>query len=528
MKIAVDGGAFQQQLAAGILNVAVGLLNALNRADPTLAFVLVIDPRLGPVQERLLSRLDVRPEIVEGEVGPAYGRAVRTLTTSDPRPRFEIDGRIVEPVRSGEQVVYEGPPPKSSFKILSRADTPRDTLGSDDGRCLGMAVRAITIEAGESRQLVSIHDRRLSEGFHPPERTLRWTMGAAVLPRELFGSGADTVRVVLDVSGHMRYRVSEGVFDRAYAGLVDRSERSALSVRTAELESRLLDKGVSAYLVNHFIPAKFGSLKTFAILYDVIPVLFPQFHFGDAHANFAHNMSVFEASDHIFSISEASRTDLLKATAISPERVTAVAIDIAPNIQRQPDEIVREVQVRHGIEGRPYIITVATLEPRKNHRRLIQAYAAVSEPGEPPCDLVIVGRPGWGTEGLHQLVADLGLGARVKFLTEVSNQDLAALYSGALFSAYPSLYEGFGLPVLEAMACGCAVLTSNRSSMPEIASDAAYLVDPNDTESIAQGLRVLMVDPALREMLVARGHRRRLDFSWDVSARRVLNVLARG
>jgi glycosyltransferase involved in cell wall biosynthesis len=117
------------------------------------------------------------------------------------------------------------------------------------------------------------------------------------------------------------------------------------------------------------------------------------------------------------------------------------------------------------------------------------------------------------------------LNASVRFLTDVSNDELACLYRGALLAAYPSLYEGFGLPVLEAMACGCPVLTSNTSSMPEVAGGAALLVEPTDVESIASGLRTMLNDRTLREVLAQRSEERRRAFSWDNSARKFLDVI---
>jgi glycosyltransferase involved in cell wall biosynthesis len=525
VKIAFDGGAFQQHIAGGILNVAIGLLNGMTRADPSLSFVLVADSQLGPVREEYLSLLDARPEVFFGDVGPAYGPCQKKLTTDDPRVRFEVDGRICEPETSGSVTAYEGASPRRSFRILSRADKPSETRGSPDTRTLGILLSSLTITSEGLSRVVSIRDPRLREGFQEPEPEHRWTNGCAVLPLELFRNTGDKVRVEIYVCGTMTYRLLGGAFDKIYGTLAERAARSALALGTAELERRLIGNGIEAYFVNHFIPAQFSNLRTFAILYDMVPKLFPHFFFADARENFERNIDAFKRAEHVFSISESSKNDLLKIVRIPSERVTAVGIDAGLDFSRQSGEVIRAVLQELDLTQRPYILCVGTLEPRKNHHRLIQAFHAIFRSVTPACDLVIVGKPGWGTADLHQLVVDLDIADNVRFLSDVKNNDLAALYSGALFSVYPSLYEGFGLPILEAMACGCAVLTSDRSSMPEIAGDAAYIVDPTSVPSIEEGLRVLLHDCELRADLVRRGSRRRADFSWDVSAKRVLRQL---
>lgn len=526
MKLAVDGGAFQQVIAAGILNVAVGLLNAIAQARADMSFVLVVDPRLGPVREDLLSRLSVRPEIVEAAVGPAYRTASRRLTGGDPEIRFEVDGLDVPASLSDGEIVYSGPAPSRSFRILSRADSPAATIGGGDTRRLGIAIDRIAIRAGPDIQVSSFDDPRLDVGFHAPEAAQRWTDGAAVVPLGLFPpSAAGDVEVTVGVVGGIRYRLAGGVLDQGFARVADRLERSTVGIETIRLERQLLDMGVSAYLANHFIPARFARLPGYGILYDMIPVVHPEFFFADARENFEHNVRVFQEAAHVFSISEASRRDLIRLADVAPDRVTAMLIDIDPDLGRESGAEIVEARRRHGLSGRPYVLSVGTLEPRKNHARLIEAYGAVMRGGGPSCDLAIVGKPGWGTEGLADQVAGLGLESRVRFLTDVPNRDLAALYSGALFCAYPSLYEGFGLPVLEAMACGCPVMTSDRSSMPEIAGDAALLVDPTSVGSLAGGLHRLMTNGALRDRLSSAGLEQRRRFSWASSAARVLRVL---
>jgi alpha-1,3-rhamnosyl/mannosyltransferase len=175
-----------------------------------------------------------------------------------------------------------------------------------------------------------------------------------------------------------------------------------------------------------------------------------------------------------------------------------------------------------GIE-RPYVLSVGTLEPRKNVPRLVQAFASLGPELRERHELVCVGGRGWSTTETDAAFAEHA--ANVRVLGDVSDEQLRSLYDGAEVFAYPSLAEGFGLPVLEAMAAGTAVLTSNRSSLAEVAGQAAQLVDPYDVESIRAGLEALLSDPDRRERLAEAGRRRAAGFTWERTARETLGYL---
>jgi glycosyltransferase involved in cell wall biosynthesis len=180
------------------------------------------------------------------------------------------------------------------------------------------------------------------------------------------------------------------------------------------------------------------------------------------------------------------------------------------------------VRAKHGIRV-PYILYVGTIEPRKNITRLIQAFAQLKKRGLPH-KLVIVGQPGWHCAPIYSEVERQGLQNEVIFTGYVPFEDLPALYSGAESMAFPSLYEGFGLPVMEAMACGTPVVTSDSSSLAEIADDAALLIDPLSVEQIAEALFRLHQEPHLREELSRRGRARAAEFTWERSARQTLDL----
>ncbi len=177
---------------------------------------------------------------------------------------------------------------------------------------------------------------------------------------------------------------------------------------------------------------------------------------------------------------------------------------------------------RHGVR-RPYVLATGTLEPRKNLPRLISAFASLPAEIAAGHQLVLAGAPGWETADTFAHVASHS--ALVKTLGYVPEEDLPALYRGAEVFCYPSLYEGFGIPVLEAMSCGAPVLTSGRSSMPEVAGDAARYVDPHDTADIARGLHELLADPSKRRTLASRGLERAQSFTWEATARTILELL---
>jgi len=220
-------------------------------------------------------------------------------------------------------------------------------------------------------------------------------------------------------------------------------------------------------------------------------------------------------------ISASARDDLEARFPRARGRVAVTPLAADPRFAPDPPGGAA-IRARHGLDG-PYLLSVGTLEPRKNLPRLVAAFAALPPATRGEHVLAVVGASGWDTAATE---AALGANAgAIRRLGHVPDEDLPALYAGATALCYPSLYEGFGLPVLEAMACGTAVLTSDRSSLPEVAGDAALLVDPRDEGAIAAGLARLLTDGALRERLAAAGPPRAAGFSWDRTAAGTLALL---
>jgi glycosyltransferase involved in cell wall biosynthesis len=228
----------------------------------------------------------------------------------------------------------------------------------------------------------------------------------------------------------------------------------------------------------------------------------------------------------IISLSEHGRRDIIETYGITAERVSAIPLAAPAHFAPVHDN--RELQrVRHnyGIDG-DYILTVGSIQPRKNLARLVQAYASLR--GNKSADklpkLVLVGKSGWLYDDTLRALKETGVADTVVLTGYVPQEDLPALYSGALCFVYPSYFEGFGLPPLEAMKCGAPVIVGNKTSLPEVVGDAALTVDPFDVEAIASAMQRVIESPALREELSIKGRARAETFDWRETARKTLAI----
>ncbi|RME69436.1 MAG: glycosyltransferase family 1 protein, partial [Chloroflexi bacterium] len=224
-------------------------------------------------------------------------------------------------------------------------------------------------------------------------------------------------------------------------------------------------------------------------------------------------------ADHVIAVSEATRQDLIELYGTPAEKISVLYHGVASHFRPQTDPAcLHRLRQRYGLGERPFILSVGTIQPRKNFRRLIQAFARL----DPPYTLVIAGGRGWGESDIFAEAVRLGLQDRVHFPGFIADDDLPALYSAAELFVYPSLYEGFGLPALEAMACGTPVVASNRSALPEVVGEAGLLVDPLDVGAIAGAMAQVLTTPELRQKLSEAGQRRAAQFTWDGVARQLL------
>jgi glycosyltransferase involved in cell wall biosynthesis len=284
-----------------------------------------------------------------------------------------------------------------------------------------------------------------------------------------------------------------------------------------------------------FVPAHVIPLwhppRSVVTIHDLGYLAFPEAH-TPARRRELHLTTLWSAlsARRIIAISHATRADLVRHYGISPAKIDVVHHGLSPQFRPQHDPAVLAATcARYGL-GAPgsYLLYVGTVQPRKNLARLIDAFAQVvrQAPGGAALRLVLAGKKGWLTEEIERRAAASGIADQVLFPGFVADDDLPALLSGALAFVFPSLYEGFGMPVLEAMACATPVLTSTTSALPEVAGDAALLVDPHDTAAIAEGLARLISDAALRERLRERGVQRAAQFTWDRCASETLRVVS--
>ncbi len=262
------------------------------------------------------------------------------------------------------------------------------------------------------------------------------------------------------------------------------------------------------------------------------------YHYPEAHTPFQNAYLRWSTrynartATRVLADSDATRQDLVRCYRIPAEKIVVVYPGRDEALAPVSDATsLAAIRTRYSLTD-CYVLYVGTLQPRKNLVRLVQAFAALLQSESPGLQsltsnlqLVLAGQKGWLYDDVFAEASRMGLDDRVVATGYVPSADLPALLSGALAFVFPSLYEGFGLPVLEAMACGTPVVCSNASSLPEVAGDAALLVDPKDTDALAGALRRIVTDEGLRRMLVERGLERVQQFSWRRCAQETLEVL---
>jgi len=224
-------------------------------------------------------------------------------------------------------------------------------------------------------------------------------------------------------------------------------------------------------------------------------------------------------ADHVVADSQATAQAVIEEFKASAERLSVITLGVSKFKPPQNIGALSKLNIHS-----PYFLFVGTLEPRKNLVNLLLSYSQLPPALKKRAMLVIAGGRGWGNVRLKELISSLQLAEHVILTGYVDDKMLATLYANALFLAMPSLYEGFGLPLVEAMSYGKAVLTSNKASMPEVAGDAGLFVDPYDPESITQGLQQIISDQGLRDKLAANAKTNAARFDWDESARKLVGV----
>lgn len=277
------------------------------------------------------------------------------------------------------------------------------------------------------------------------------------------------------------------------------------------------------HLTNYIAPLA-GSCPFVVTLYDMALFKYPQMQPRKSLLVVRSIVPlVARRAAGIITASQSARQDVIAALGVPPEKVHVVYAAAGPEFRPVQDAAELErVRRKYGLFD-PYVLCVGTIEPRKNLERLVQAFAEVRRRGRVE-RLILAGQLGWKYGALLRRIEDLGLVDAVRLVGYIPGEDLPAVYNLARVVAFPSLYEGFGLPIIEGMACGVPVLTSDRSSMAEIGAGAALLVDPTDPDALADGLMRLLTDGALRGELRAAGLARAGQFSWARAAEETVKV----
>ncbi len=225
-------------------------------------------------------------------------------------------------------------------------------------------------------------------------------------------------------------------------------------------------------------------------------------------------------SKHIFAISESTKSDIIKNYGVDPSKIIVTYMGYDQSFKPQPKLAINKVKNKYKIE-RDYIIFIGTLQPRKNIEKLIEAFSALDAGS---LNLVIVGKKGWLYDSIFQKVKDNELESKVIFTDFVPSSDLPTLISGSKAYVLPSLWEGFGIPVIEAQACGVPVVVSNTSSLPEVVGESGILINPENIDSIADGIKKAL-DEKTSSALAKKGFENIERFSWQKCAQQTLRVL---
>jgi glycosyltransferase involved in cell wall biosynthesis len=288
----------------------------------------------------------------------------------------------------------------------------------------------------------------------------------------------------------------------------------------------LLTLNVDLFHEPHYVLPPLVPCRAVVTIHDCIHLMFPQYlpnRLAYAYAR-ANLWAAARRAERILTVSETSKADILRYCDVPADRIIVIYNAIDDHFATPPsDEAVQRVRERYQLDG-PFALYVGNIKPHKNIERLIDAFDLVRRGGFERMELLIIGDQISKYPRLRRAVDKHKLHKHVRFLGFVPDDTLAALYRLATVFVFPSLYEGFGLPPLEAMASGTPVVTSNRSSLPEIVGDAAELVDPYSAGSIAEGIQRVLSDPSLRQTMITRGLARAREFSWEASVRRIHGV----
>jgi glycosyltransferase involved in cell wall biosynthesis len=296
-----------------------------------------------------------------------------------------------------------------------------------------------------------------------------------------------------------------------------RLEQLAIRFETAPLRLDLLHSP-------DFIPPLNRRYKSVITVHDLAFLLYPQFMTKESARYYGQIDQAVRSTNHIIAVSQATKQDLINLLGVPKDKITVIYEGRNPIYEPiNKAKAHAFVKAKFGLEPN-FIFFVSTLEPRKNIPTLLEGYKWLKIHHKRPEKLVLTGSKGWLIEEIEETIEKLGLKNDVLLTGRVNDSALHHLYNAASIFAYPSFYEGFGLPPLEAMNCGIPVIASKIKVMPEVVGDAALLVDPHDAEDLGIAMHRLLTDETLRTEMIAKGFKRAANFSWEQTARETLAV----
>jgi glycosyltransferase involved in cell wall biosynthesis len=293
------------------------------------------------------------------------------------------------------------------------------------------------------------------------------------------------------------------------------------------LRAEILGLGLDVLHSPDFIPPFRRNCKSVITIHDLAFLLYPHFLTKESARYYGQIDQAVKRSDHIIAVSHSTKHDTMQLMGAPEHKITVIYESANPVFRPVNDQdLLDQTKRKYRITGE-YVLFVSTIEPRKNLPTLLRAYRQLLDSYKADAKLVVVGRKGWLSDEVFTLVDELKLDNDVLFLSRVPIEDLLYLYNAAQVLVQPSFYEGFGLPPLEAMACGTPVVVSNVSSLPEVVGDAGLLVDPENVCELTVAIWRILTDESLRAALVAKGLRRARCFSWEKTAAQTLELYLR-
>lgn len=288
----------------------------------------------------------------------------------------------------------------------------------------------------------------------------------------------------------------------------------------------LFDSNAYIYhFFNYIVPPKING-KVITTVYDMVYKLYPETMTKRNHKRLDKELKrSVDRADKVITISENSKREIIEFLHVKDSKIEIVypGIDRETYTRNHTQEAMRRIREKYQLPS-TFILYLGTLEPRKNIGKIIDAYAQLKTQMDKHIYLVIAGKKGWMYDEIFHKVENYGLKDDVIFTGYVEEKDKPLIYKMSKLFVFPSLYEGFGMPVLEAMAAGVPVITSNTSSLPEVAGDAGILVDPEDVVGLSDAMKKTLEDDTLRSQMIEKGFKQSLKFSWEKSAKKLIEI----